>query len=121
MGDEDAQRAALEAQIEQAKAAIEAIDDDDTRIPMIPLDINTVSVWRIEDLVLEGATENAIIVTVANQSIPFGFPFILNRTRGQKFASQIKRRLSGAGAPSDQKLAVPRDAGKLIIPGRPQA
>jgi hypothetical protein len=107
---------------EMAKKAIAEIDKNDQFIPVMPLNLANLCVWALENTFI--GEEPGIIVTIANTAFPRGIPFVLDRDRGLKFCSQLKKRLM-EGPPIEERaaqagLSIPQQAppGELIIPGR---
>jgi len=93
--------------------ALAILDDDQESTPPMPLAADLPTFWRFQDLESNGGA--AVIVTIANPAFPQGIPFVLDRERGLKFASQLKKRLSG-GPAKQRPLTVAQK--RLIVPGQ---
>ena len=117
-------------QKELADRIINEVDDHDEGLPFLPLNLEKLCIWSIEDVFLPAEpgekldSNPGIIITFASPDDPRGTPYLLKRDRALKFASQIKRHANTG--PSIQRraaasgLSVPEDApssGGLILPG----
>jgi hypothetical protein len=109
-------------QIKLAKVILNTIDDDDTQIPLLPLNLNNTVVWSFENVMMPGPEEfePGVIITLASQTDPRGTPYTLERDRGLKFCAQLKKRLmKGPDLVEEAEragIAVPQK--RLIVPGR---
>ena len=125
------QEMSVSEQKELADNIVAEIDDHDEGLPFLPLNLGKFTVWSFENCFLpvddpddKPDSNPGIIITFASPDDPRGTPYILNRDRGLKFASQLKKRLLTGPVVSLQQraaqsgLAVPPAAGELIVPGR---
>ena len=119
-------------QRELADSIVSNIDDHPEGLPGLPLNLGKFTVWSIECAFLPVDDPDAkpdsnpgLILTFAGPDDPRGTPFIFNRDRALKLASQLKK-FANQGPSIQQRaaqsgLAVPVDApssGGLILPGQ---
>lgn len=120
-GEQPTQQLTPEQAQKMAAMILKQVDDDDTIIPNFPLNLDNLIVWALENTTVNG--EPAVIITFASPTFPRGIPFVLERDRGLKFCSQLKKRLQtgpdlAQGAPESALLLPPGGGGKLIVPGQ---
>ena len=104
---------------------VKEIDDHPEGLPFLPLNLDKFTVWSFENVFLPSpeGPQPGIIITFAGPDDPRGTPYILNRERGLKFASQLKKALltgpTVAQRAAQMGLSVPPSAGGgIILPGQ---
>ena len=89
-----------------AEKILSDVDDDDTIIPNLPLNTQNLCLWAFESIMIDPVTPG-IIITFASTAFPRGIPICIDRERGLKFCSQLKKRLQQGPVIAEAPPGVP--------------